>query len=183
MAVAHSQMTADEFLALPEAPFHQLIDGELIVDSPKLPHQVSVLNVLVALEVWTRAASGRGFVSMPADFRIDDRNVFAPDVWWVAEDRHPVRGQDAIEGLPDLIVEVRSPSTWRYDLGRKKRHYEEGGVAELWLVDTVGVVLVYRRSSPDVPTFDVELEFDELATLTSPLLPDFTLPVSEIFEP
>ena len=89
----------------------------------------------------------------------------------------------AIEGLPDLVVEVRSPSTWRYDVGRKKRRYEEGGVAELWLVDTVGVVLAYRRSEPSVPTFDVELELDEAAVLTSPLLPGFSLPVREIFEP
>jgi Uma2 family endonuclease len=184
MALAHPRMTALEFLALPEAPFqHQLIDGELIVNEPRLPHQVAATNLAVALTIWRRAASGRGFASIPADFQIDDHNVFAPDLWWVAEARRPQRGQLAIEGLPDLIVEVRSPSTWRYDIGRKKRRYEEGGVAELWLVDTVGVVLVYRRSEPSVRTFDVELELDEETVLTSPLLPGFALPVREIFEP
>lgn len=184
MALAHPRMTADEFFALPEAPFqHQLIDGELIVNQPKLPHQVAVNNLLVALTNWRRAVVGRGFASTPADFQIDEYNVFAPDLWWVKEERHPVRGQPAIDGLPDLIVEVRSPSTWRYDVGRKKRRYEEGGVAELWLVDTSGVVLVFRRSSPAVATFDVELEIDEEAVLTSPLLPGFEMSVVQIFEP
>ena len=184
MALAHPRMTSLEFLALPEAPFqHQLIDGELIVNEPRLPHQVAVTNLTVALANWRRHAPGRGFASIPADFEIDDHNVFAPDLWWVSEERSPQRGQLAIEGLPDLVVEVRSPSTWRYDVGRKKRRYEEGGVAELWLVDTVGVVLAYRRSEPSVPTFDVELELDEAAVLTSPRLPGFSLPVREIFEP
>lgn len=184
MALAHPRMTALEFLALPDAPFqHQLIDGELIVNEPRLPHQVATNNLAVALTNWRRAAPGRGFASIPADFEIDAHNVFAPDLWWVAEERRPERGQLAIEGLPDLVVEVRSPSTWRYDVGRKKRRYEEGGVAELWLVDTVGVVLVYRRSEPSVPTFDVELELDETAVLTSPLLAGFSLAVREIFEP
>jgi hypothetical protein len=41
-----------------------------------------------------------------------------------------------IESLPDLAVEVRSPSTWRYDVGKKKATYERGGLPELWPVDT-----------------------------------------------
>ncbi len=183
MALAHPRMTADEFLALPEAPFEQLIDGELIVNTPVLPHQVAASNLLVALTNWRRSAPGRGFASQPSDFVIDDHNVFTPDIWWVAEDRRPTRGQRAVEGLPDLIAEVRSPSTWRYDVGRKKRRYEEGGVAELWLVDTSGVVLVFRRSTPSTATFDVELELEEEATLTSPLLLGFELLVAQIFEP
>ena len=184
MALAHPRMTADEYLALPEAPFkHQLIDGELIVNEPRLPHQIAVKNLLLALTEWSRAAPSRGFASIPADFRIDDHNVFAPDLWWVAEERRPTRGQQAIEGLPDLVIEVRSPSTWRYDVGRKKRRYEESGVAELWLVDPAGVVLVFRRSSPSGATFAVELELDEQAVLTSPLLSGFELPVGDIFEP
>ena len=38
--------------------------------------------------------------------------------------------------MPDIAVEVRSPSTWRYDIGAKKSGYERRGLPELWLVDT-----------------------------------------------
>ena len=49
---------------------------------------------------------------------------------------------------PDLAVEVRSPSTWRFDIGRKKENYERYGVGELWLVDTAAdVVFAFRRST------------------------------------
>ena len=176
-------MTADEFLALGEAPFrYQLVDGELVVNEPTLPHQFAAKRILVALDVWTMAGSGRGLASMPADFRFDDRNIFAPDVWWVGESRKPKRGDLHLVGLPDLIVEVRSPSTWHKDLGRKKLRYEAAGVAELWFVDTkANSVLVFRRSSPRHATFDIDMELREGDTLTSPLLPGFTLPVEEIF--
>ena len=61
--------------------------------------------------------------------------------------------------MPDLAVEVRSPSTWRFDIGTKKRGYEAAGLGELWLVDTVGDrVIVHRRSHPDAVEFDVTFE-------------------------
>ena len=77
---------------------------------------------------------------------------------------------------------MRSPVDWRYDIGAKKAGYETHGVAELWLVDTAAdVVLVFRRSDPSAPTFDVSLELELTDKLTSPLLPGFELPVEDIF--
>jgi len=85
--------------------------------------------------------------------------------------------------LPDLAIEIRSPSTWRYDVGTKKRVYEREGLPELWLVDgESSVLLVFRRSVPTAPVFDVELELDRSATLTSPLLPGFALDVGAPFD-
>jgi Uma2 family endonuclease len=81
-----------------------------------------------------------------------------------------------------LAVEIRSPSTWRYDVHVKMRTYERYGLPELWLVDTnAGTVLVFRRSSPEASEFDLALEVEAEETLTSPLLPDFTLEVGSLF--
>jgi len=55
-------------------------------------------------------------------------------------------------------------------------------VAELWLVDTASSsVLVYRRSAPPAPTFDVALELAGDDRLTATLLPHFSLPVEAVF--
>ncbi len=82
--------------------------------------------------------------------------------------------------IPQLAIEVRSPSTWRYDIGAKKAAYEREGLRELWLVDTdAKVVLVFTRSAPGAGTFDVALEIDH--TLTSPQLDGFELPLAELF--
>jgi Uma2 family endonuclease len=84
--------------------------------------------------------------------------------------------------MPALAVEVRSPSTWRYDIGAMKAAYERHGLPELWLVDTPAeTVLVYRRSKSDSARFDVALELDAGAQLMSPLLPAFSLSVTDAF--
>ena len=76
------------------------------------------------------------------------------------------------------MVEVRSPGTWRFDVGRKRDVYEAVGVQELWLVDTpASTVIVFRRSAAESVGFDVDAEFGPGETLTSPLLEGFELPV------
>ena len=185
MSVAQ-KMTADEFLRLPENPFghsSQLIDGEVVMNDPLPLHQFVVRDVLRAFLAWAGGGPGRGEVMLPLDVRLDDRNVFGPDLLWYAEGRAPRRDGGRPSPIPDIAVEVRSPSTWRRDTSIKKPVYEQHGLPELWLVDTVAErVLVFRRSSPQAAPFDVALEFGRGETLTSPLLPGFALAVSELFE-
>jgi len=182
---ATAQMTAEEFLAIPEDPNgrrRQLIDGELVMNEPSWTHGDSQLTIAAALRRWSREAAGRGQAGLPLDVQMDDRNVYAPDVVWYREGRAPERGDVAPYAIPDLAVEIRSPTTWRFDIGRKKTGYEHHGVAELWLVDTCAdVVLVFRRSRRNAPSFDVSLELTATDVLTSPLLPGFSLSVGEIF--
>jgi Uma2 family endonuclease len=101
---------------------------------------------------------------------------------WFRQDRIPTDLGAYPEDVPDLCVEIRSASTWRYDIGAKKRVYEGGGLRELWLVDdTSETVLVYRRVATGAPTFDVALELGRGEVLVSPMLPGFTLPLEELF--
>lgn len=184
MPVAH-RMTADEFIAMP-VPEHgrpwNLIDGEVVVNDPTVLHGEAQGNILFALESWSRAEAGRGRARLPADIQLDDRNVFIPDVLWYRHGRDPDLSAPPPYPMPDLAVEVRSASTWRYDVGAKRAGYESHGLPELWLVDTAAsAVLVYRRSQPDSPTFDVALEVERAGELTSPLLPGFRLALADVF--
>ena len=127
-----------------------------------------------------KGGSGRGVASLPLDIKLDEFNVYAPDVLWYAQDRAPELMAPRPYPPPDLVVEVRSPSTWRYDIGRKKSGYEAAGVRELWLVDFTSV-LVFRRSGPKRPDFDVTLELTPEESLGSPLLPGFELPLAALY--
>ncbi len=182
---ATAQMTAAEFLALPErttASRLELIDGELVVSEPTMRHNDAQGQIYTELRIWLRAGERRGRVALPLDVQFDDRNVHVPDVAWYRNARAPKIADLPPYPVPDLVVEVRSPSTWRYDIGAKKRNYEQHGAAELWLVDTTSaVVFVFRRSAPGAPHFDVALELGSGEALASPLLPGFTLAVDEIF--
>jgi Uma2 family endonuclease len=184
MALTSTRLTAEEYFALPPTEQRtQLIDGEIVVTEASLRHQRITLEIVRLLANWLADNPGHGETGIPVDLHLDDYNVFAPDVWWVPEMARPARDAKRIVGPPALAVEVRSPSTWRYDVGRKKLTYERLGLAELWLVDTkADTVLVYRRLSPKAPDFDVELEVGVGETLTTPLLPGFAIDLAALFD-
>ena len=180
------KMTAAEFIQLQATHgrhrWIELIDGEIVVNEPGAGHNLIQMNLVVALAVWCRAEQGRGAAYLPMDVGMDAHNVFQPDLLWYAEGRAPHPDAPPPYVIPDLAIEVRSPSTWRYDLGAKKAAYEEKELPELWLVDTLAhTVLVYRRSRSDSPAFDVALELEEGVQLTSPLLPGFAMAVVDVF--
>lgn len=177
-------MTVEDYYAITvEGDRKQLVDGAVIVNDPKPIHAKLQVRLSSALHAWADAESGRGEVLLPTDVAIDEHNLFGPDVIWIAE-RHRLTDLHRYpERMPELCVEVRSPGTWRYDIGAKKTAYERAGLPELWLVDDVTErVLVFRRSRPDAPTFDVALELGAGDDLTSPQLPGFALSVEELFD-
>ncbi len=184
MALTSTRLTADEYFALPPTEQRtQLINGEIVVTEANLRHQRIAGEIYFLLTAWLRANPGHGEAGFPVDVHLDDFNVFAPDVWWVPEEERPARDAKRIVGPPALAVEVRSPSTWRYDVGVKKRTYERLGLAELWLVDIAAdTVLVYRRSSPEAAEFDVVLEVEAGEPLTTPLLPGFSVDLAALFD-
>lgn len=179
------RMTADEYLAWeqPESPRTWLVDGEVVVNQPTLKHQVLHGRLFWALRSWVQDGDRRGLVVSPLDVRLDCRNVYAPDLLCYDASGAPAMEAKAPYPIPDLAIEIRSPATWRYDVGTKKSVYEREGLPELWLVDgDASVLLVFRRSTPTSATFDIALECDRSATLTSPLLPGFALDVGALFE-
>ena len=184
MALTSTRLTADEYFALPPTERRtQLINGEIVVTEAALRHQRVAGEIYFLLTAWLRENPGHGEAGLPVDVHLDHLNVYAPDVWWVPDDDKPARKAKRIVGPPALAVEVRSPSTWRYDVGVKKRTYERLGLAELWLVDTASdTVLVYRRSSREAAEFDVELELAVGESLTTPLLPGFSLDLAALFD-
>ncbi len=179
------RMTADEFLEAPVPdrgrPWN-LVDGEVVMNEPTIRHARTQTKLLLALDTWTQAQPDPGMAIVPIDVRLDDRNVFVPDVLWYSAEHLFDEADPPPYPMPDLAVEVRSPSTWRYDIGAKKAGYERHGLRELWLVDTAAdAVLVFRRSQPGAPAFDIAVELDREQQLTSPLLPGFALALAELF--
>jgi Uma2 family endonuclease len=185
VAVTTIRLQADEYFALvDELPrFTELIDGEVVVNTPTFRHQEILGFLYVGLVLWTREQPGRGRAGLSLNVHLGDDHVFAPDALWFAAPHVPAGDVARVEAPPDLAVEVRSPSTWRFDVGVKKSVYESSGLPELWLVDTqADTVLVFRRSSAESPDFDIALELGAGETLTSPQLSGFALDVAELFD-
>jgi Uma2 family endonuclease len=183
MGATATRMTAEEYFAVTvEGDHKQLVDGVIVVPEARPIHGLLQARLLTALSSWIDAGEGRGLVLPPADVVLDEFNVYGPDVIWISERHRPSNLRERLARVPELCVEIRSPGTWRYDVGAKKSGYEAGGLPELWLVDDLAeTVLVFRRSAPDVTTFDVALELGRGETLTSPQLPGFELALDELF--
>ncbi|MBA3748991.1 MAG: Uma2 family endonuclease [Solirubrobacterales bacterium] len=183
MAVAQ-RMTIAEYLELDDERRTSLVDGEVVVNEIRTLHQVVMGELLVALTLWCRVGTCRGQAIAPIDVALDEYNCYGPDLLWYREGRTPGRTEVRPQPLPDIAVEIRSPSTWRYDIGPKKARYEQHGLPELWLVDTAAdEVIIYRRSHSKAATFDVSGELARGETLTSPLLPGFALTLDALFGP
>lgn len=158
----------------------QLVDGEIVVNDPRYPHARLQAVLIKALGAW-EDASGVAHVAGPTEVRLTEYDSYGPDLVLVPA-MPQLTGRDTLAVLPLLCVEIRSPSTWRYDIGRKKAVYEAAGIPELWLVDGVAAeVLIFRRSLPDAPAYDIALELTRADRLTSPLLPGFALDLAGLF--
>ncbi len=184
VATAERTFTAEEFLGLHENDHSrhcELIGGRIVMDPPRGLHSLVVQNLIVGFRRWIEAAPGRGFVNIEQGLRLTDRDVLIPDLLWWA-DASRVDLSKGIQPVPDLAVEVRSPATWLFDIGVKRRLYEEHDVGELWLVDTdAQTVIVGRRSGPGEPSFAEEAELRMSESLISPALPGFELAVEDLF--
>ena len=117
---------------------YELIDGiPYMMASPSSVHQHVVGEVLVQLANALRGKPCRPFVS-PLDVCLfgkgdDDKTVVQPDVLVVC-DRSKITTK-YINGAPDFVVEVVSPSSTRKDHLLKLNKYMMAGVREYWILD------------------------------------------------
>ncbi len=137
-----TRINAADYYQLPEYAQHdliQLIDGEVVIGMPPiLKHQDIVREILILLALIARKVGGKAYDS-PIEVRLDDDNVFEPDVLYIKPDNLAITQQDEkrIVGAPNLVVEVLSPGTAKYDRQEKYQAYEQHGVGEYWIVDPV----------------------------------------------
>lgn len=131
-----TRMTAAEFMALPEDRHPiQLIDGEVIeMPPPTLHHQRVVIRLVMLL---SQLIPDGELLTAPIAVYLDEHNIPEPDLIWVAADSQCVAKDNRLEGPPDLVVEVLSPSTARYDKTGKFALYQHHGVREYWIADPV----------------------------------------------
>jgi Uma2 family endonuclease len=132
--VDKTRMTAAEFFELPESNLPtELIDGEIIMSPAPVPkHQR--LNGRFYLTLADLIPNGEVLYA-PIDVHLDEDNVVEPDLVWVAENSRCIITEKRLEGPPDLIIEIFSPSTARRDKKEKYELYERYGVREYWMAD------------------------------------------------
>ena len=162
---------------------YEIIDGELYVSKqPHLHHQVSCVEVTVALQLWNRETRAGLVIAAPGLIFAEDDDV-APDVVWISNEglSTALWPDGKLHAAPELVIEVLSPgpANERRDREAKLKLYGRRGVREYWILNWQRrEVEVYRRAELTLQLAATLLEGD---VLQSPLLPGFACPVSELF--
>jgi len=127
-----------EFARLPSegSTRYEVIDGEVVVTpGPSTRHQRVVGRLFSALFVFVEANDLGEVFPSPYDVLFGEGDYLEPDIIFVRSDRSHLVSDRGVEGPPDLVVEVLSPSTAARDRGIKLNRYRFYGVAEYWVVD------------------------------------------------
>jgi len=177
------QWTYEDWLQLPDdGSRYEVIDGELyMAPPPAIAHQSSSNRLATGMTVHSdRTDAGRVF-NAPIGVRLPNQPVpFEPDIVFISNARKEIIGDKYIEGVPDLLVEILSPSNWPYDRQTKFEVYRDAGVPEYWIVD-------YRKKTIEVFVLDGGeyvlqkgiLGMGEMAE--SEAMTGFQIAVSEVF--
>ncbi len=117
--------------------------------------------------------------SAPTDVVLSDDNVIQPDVFVVCD--HSKITKKCIQGAPDLVIEVISPSTIKKDRWKKKQLYEQYGVREYILADPDGRYVERYVLGEDGQYKKGEF-IDASETLVLKSLPGIEIPLPEVFD-
>ncbi len=162
----------------------ELIKGFILKMSPAPNrfHQTVSLNVSSTFFQKFKHQKCNIYVA-PFDVRLSikskkkDSTVVQPDLCIVC-DKSKLDDQGC-NGAPDLIVEIISPNNRKHDMDTKFKLYEEAGVLEYWIIESIDkVVLVYTLRDG----IYIGLKpFTEGEIFESPLFPEMKIAMDDVF--
>ncbi len=174
MATVPSSASLWDYAAYAAIPFdglrHEIIDGEHFVNSaPNLYHQEISRRLQFQLYLAIEQSELGVVINAPVDVQLSEHTVVQPDLVIIRKRNRHIMTPTKVKGIPDLLVEIMSPSNCQYDAVVKRKLYERCCAPETWIVDPsehtlLQLVLehgVYRES-----TFRDSIAFDIPPLLT-----------------
>lgn len=172
--------TYADYAQLPEGAPYELIAGDLVMaPSPSTRHQRILLRVAMSIQHYIdQKNNGEVFIA-PMDVYLSEATTVQPDVLYIAGARREIIGAQRINGAPDVVAEIFSPSTGHRDVGIKKRLYEQHGVREYWTIDPeTQAVEVHVNTDTG---FQQRARVVETGTVASLVMEGFNLEIATLF--
>lgn len=183
----NKKYTYSDYLTWPQDERWEIINGEpYMYAAPAWQHQSISGELFRQISNYLVGKPCRAFAS-PFDLCLveydenDDEisNVVQPDIL-IVYDEARLR-KTGYFGVPELVVEISSPSTTRMDRVYKFNMYEKAGVKEYWIVEPDGkYISVFtlqenkRYGRPEAYTEEDKMQ--------ASVLPDLTIDLKRIFE-
>ncbi len=126
----------EAYAAIPyDGKRHEIISGDHFVNAvPNLYHQEVSRHIKFQLYSEIELKELGKVIDAPVDLQLTAHDIVQPDLVIVTKERKHILTPIKIKGVPDLIVEVLSPSNSNHDLKTKRQLYERCGVPEYWIV-------------------------------------------------
>lgn len=169
-----------DYFRLPETNrLIELVEGRLIMHpTPSFEHQEIVNELVALLREYGRATQVGKAISAPFDVRLWEDRIRQPDVLFIrAGHLDRVKGT-YLDGPPDWVAEVISPSSREVDEVEKIRDYAEAGVPEYWLIDPQAKTIRIYALRGDAYTLVATYGIGQ--TARSVTLEGFTVPVDRL---
>ena len=141
------KLTYEDYAELPDdGRRYEILDGELEVSpASSTRHQAVSRNLLWVLHGHGRERGLGSVYYAPIDVILAPATVVQPDLVFVAAGREAIVTERAIEGPPDLVVEILSSWSVLRDRVAKAALYARYGVRQYWVVDPEARILeVYQ---------------------------------------
>ena len=176
------RIEVDDYLSGPEEMRRRELVWGVVREppSPRYGHQSVVTRTTGMLDFHVRQHQLGVVCVSPMDVVLDEKNalIVQPDVLFISNERASIV-REQIWGAPDLVVEVASPGTERYDRTTKIEWYRTYGVRECWLIDPhEAVVTVVNLGA----SREASRSFSGDDPIGSDVLPAFNAPAREFFE-
>ena len=176
------KLTYEEFRQLPEdGKRYELIHGEVhLTPSATTKHQCVLQNLSSSLGPFV-IKNGLGEVwTAPLDVRLSPDTAVQPDLIFISNSRAKIIKENYIDGAPDLMVEILSPSTAAHDRATKLALYAKARVPEVWLLDPLAKTVEVLKLQGKKYVLDAALGGDQ--KLTSSQFPGWELPLTDLFD-
>jgi Uma2 family endonuclease len=174
------QWTEAYYFALPDTNrYVELSEGRIIMPPhPTYSHQIALLNLYKRLDAFITEHNLGQVLVAPLPVRLWPGKIREPDIFFIAKE-HRDRIEEKVCGVPDMVIEVLSPSTRETDRGEKFSEYAKSGVKEYWLVDPEAQTIEVYTLRGQVYQPLERLTAGEVAH--SEFLPGFEVKVNELF--
>jgi Uma2 family endonuclease len=181
-AMKARRLTYADYRALPDdGTRYELVEGKLReMPSPTVSHQRALKQLLKKMDEFASEKKLGEVLCAPLDVQLSDDLCYQPDVLFVAKESKAKITDVDVQGAPDLVVEIVSPSSRYTDRKEKMGNYANYGVREYWLVypETIFVEVFVLREGK----YEMLGRYGEGETMRSEILAGLEFLTETMFE-